>query len=150
MVVVAAGSGLTAAGLLAGFAVAGIPTRVLAVSVQQPKSFIEPLILKRAKEAVDLLGGVGAIDRSRLIVTDQFIGTGYGVPTDASLEAIATAGKYAGLVLDPAYSGKALGGLMALLANRTIGPEVKVVFIHTGGAPGLFAQAGDVSLVLAG
>jgi 1-aminocyclopropane-1-carboxylate deaminase/D-cysteine desulfhydrase-like pyridoxal-dependent ACC family enzyme len=150
LVVVAAGSGLTAAGLLAGFAVAGIPTRVLAISVQQPKNFIEPLILKRAGEAVAQLGGGGAIDPSRLVVSDQFIGAGYGVPTDDSLGAIVAAGKHAGLILDPAYSGKALGGLTALLADGTIGPDEHVIFVHTGGAPGLFAQAGEVSLALAG
>lgn len=149
-VVVAAGSGLTAAGLVAGFARAGVPTRVVAISVQQPTEFIAPLILKRAREALELLGGDGIVDPSRLIVHDRFIGAGYGIATDASLSAIATAGRSAGLVLDPAYSGKALAGLSALLAEGEIGSDEQVTFIHTGGAPGLFAAASQVSSALEG
>jgi 1-aminocyclopropane-1-carboxylate deaminase/D-cysteine desulfhydrase-like pyridoxal-dependent ACC family enzyme len=149
-VVGAAGSGLTAAGLVAGFARAGVPTKVIAISVQQPTEFIAPLILKRAAEALELLGVGGVVDRSRLVVHDRFIGPGYGMPTDASLGAIATAGRFAGLVLDPAYSGKALGGLIALLAEGEIGPHEHVSFIHTGGAPGLFVAARQVAASLAG
>lgn len=149
-VVVAAGSGLTAAGLVAGFARAGVPTRVIAISVQQPTDFIAPLILMRAGDALGLLGGCGVVDQSRLVVYDRFIGPGYGAPTDASLGAIATAGRFAGLALDPAYSGKALGALVALLAEGEIGPHEHVTFIHTGGAPGLFGAARQVTAALAG
>lgn len=149
-VVVAAGSGLTAAGLVAGFARAGVPTSVIAISVQQSTDFIAPLILRRAEEALELLGQSCVVDRLRLIVLDRFIGPGYGMPTDASLDAIATAGRFAGLVLDPAYSGKALGGLVALLAEGEIGPRDHVTFIHTGGAPGLFVAARQVAASLGG
>ncbi len=61
-VVLAAGSGLTAAGLLAGFAGAGVATRVMAISVQQPTDFIAPLILRRAREAAALLDISADID----------------------------------------------------------------------------------------
>ena len=147
-VALAAGSGLTAAGLAAGFARAGAATRVLVVSVQQPTSFIEPLILKRAGEALALLGSTATIDPARIVVDDSYIGAGYGIASEGSLAALATAGRTAGLVLDPAYSGKALHGLIGNLEAGRIAPDDSVVFIHTGGAPGLFARADIVAPAL--
>jgi 1-aminocyclopropane-1-carboxylate deaminase/D-cysteine desulfhydrase-like pyridoxal-dependent ACC family enzyme len=149
-VAIAAGSGLTAAGLLAGFARAGIATRVLAFSVQQPRAFIEPLILRRAAEALALLGTPALIDPTRLHVDDAFIAPGYGLPSAASIAAVATAGRAAGLVLDPAYTGKALAGLSGHLADGRIGADEPVVFVHTGGAPGLFTHAGTLAPALTG
>jgi 1-aminocyclopropane-1-carboxylate deaminase/D-cysteine desulfhydrase-like pyridoxal-dependent ACC family enzyme len=144
-VVIAAGSGLTAAGLLAGFARAGLPTCVLAISVQQPRAFIEPLILRRAAEALELLGAPVLIDATRLQVDDAFIGSGYGEPSRESLSALGLAGRLAGLVLDPAYTAKALAGLMAHIADGRISTEEPIVFVHTGGAPGMFAHTTPVA-----
>ena len=149
-VVVAAGSGLTAAGLLAGLASRGVSTRVLAISVQQPRSFIEPLILRRAGEALALLGANAPVNPAQLVVDDRFIGKGYGVPSEGSLTALRLAGRSAGLVLDPSYSGKTFAGLMSYLADGTIGRSEPIIFVHTGGAPGLFAQADVVAAALAG
>jgi 1-aminocyclopropane-1-carboxylate deaminase/D-cysteine desulfhydrase-like pyridoxal-dependent ACC family enzyme len=119
------------------------------VSVQQPQSFIEPLILKRAGEALALLGSSATVDPSRVVVDDSYIGAGYGIASEGSMAALATAGRTAGLVLDPAYSGKALHGLIGNLKSGRIASDAKVVFIHTGGAPGLFARADIVAPALA-
>ena len=148
-VVLAAGSGLTAAGLLAGFASAGVATRVMAISVQQPTGFIAPLILRRAREAAALLNMSAAIDPSRLVVDDRFIGDGYGIPSAGSLAALRIVGREAGLVLDPVYSGKAFHGLTECCREGSIGAEESVVFVHTGGAPGLFARSDIVAPALA-
>ncbi len=144
----AAGSGLTAAGLLAGFAAAGAQTKVLAVSVQQPASFIAPLILRRAEEALALCSLSADIDPDRLVVDDRHIGPGYGRPSPASLQALMVAGRTAGLVLDPAYTGKALAGLEANLAEGTVAADARTVFVHTGGAPSLMAEAPRVAAAL--
>lgn len=148
-VVLAAGSGLTAAGLVAGFARAGVATRVLAVSVQQRRDFIEELILRRAAQALERLGTPAAIDPAGLVVDDGFIGPGYGEPSAESLHALGQAGRLAGLVLDPAYSAKALAGLTAHLAAGRIGPREPVVFVHTGGAAGIFSRMREVDAALA-
>ena len=52
--------------------------------------------------------------------------------------------------MNPALELAAFAGLMAYLADGTIGKSEPVVFVHTGGAPGLFAQAGAVAAALAG
>lgn len=148
-VVLAIGSGITSAGLLAGFACAGVDTRVVAISVQQPSGFIEPLILRRAAEALDLLGVSATIDPSRLCVDDAYIGPGYGIPSPDGLSALIMAGRLGGLVLDPAYTAKALAGLIGHLADGRIAADDPVVFVHSGGAPGLFANAASVTAHLA-
>jgi len=144
-VCLAAGSGLTAAGLLAGFAARGVATQVLAISVQQPESFIRPLILRRAEEAARLLGLDARIDPSRLVVDDRFIDPGYGLSSPTSLAALKVAGRAGGLVLDPAYTAKALAGLIGRLGEGSIEAGAGVVFVHTGGAPGLFAQSAAIA-----
>ena len=73
-----------------------------------------------------------------LEIEDRFKGPGYGVPSDDQAAFIAEVARRTGLILDPVYTGKALYGL-ARLSPR---PE-RVLFIHTGGLPGLLAQSDD-------
>ena len=61
--------------------------------------------------------------------------------TDDCRQALDLAARLEGLVLDPVYSGKALAGLIAARADGRIAPDQKVVFLHTGGMPALFAAA---------
>ena len=66
-------------------------------------------------------------------------GPAYGVPHQATIEAIKLGAALEGLVLDPVYSGKGLAGLIALIRSGRWTRGENVVFIHTGGAPALFA-----------
>jgi 1-aminocyclopropane-1-carboxylate deaminase/D-cysteine desulfhydrase-like pyridoxal-dependent ACC family enzyme len=143
----AIGSGLTAAGLALGLEALRLPTRVVAVSVQQPASFIEPLMRRRAREAAELLGLDPELGPERLVVEDGFIGPGYGLASQDSLNAVALAARSEALVLDPVYTGKAMAALMAHAASRRI--EGSVTFVHTGGAPALFAHAAAMAAYLA-
>ena len=144
-VFLAAGSGLTVAGLALAFKALGLPTRVVGVSVQKTADFMVPLIIERANAAAGLLGLGTRIDARDFDFDDGHIGTAYGVPTQASVEAIQIAGRSEGLVLDPVYSGKGFAGMLAQLrAGRRPGPA-PVVFFHSGGAPGLFANASQLA-----
>ena len=53
-----------------------------------------------------------------------------------------------GLVLDPVYTGKALYGVQQAVARGDIARGAKVLFIHTGGLPGLLAQGEELRSVL--
>jgi L-cysteate sulfo-lyase len=66
-------------------------------------------------------------------------GPAYGVAHEATVEAIKFGARLEGLVLDPVYSGKGLAGLIALIRNGRWTKDQDIVFIHTGGAPSLFA-----------
>ena len=140
----ATGSGLTASGIVLGFKHLRLATRVVGISVQQPASFLGPLMVERANQAAALLGIPTRIDESDFDLDDGFIGPGYGQPSMASLDAIHLAGRHAGMVLDPGYSGKALAGLVEHLRTGRRRREDSVVFIHTGGSPNLFLHADSV------
>jgi L-cysteate sulfo-lyase len=127
-VVVAVGSGGTMAGLVAGLG-AG---RVLGVdtgAVPDP-----------GERVVELATALGAAPGELRLRRDQ-VGDGYGVLTAAGAAAMTTAARTEGLVLDPVYTGKALAGLVAAVADGSVRSGERTVFLHTGGLPGLFGHA---------
>lgn len=138
--VVAAGSGLTAAGIALGLARLGRRCQVRAVSVQQPADRLGPWMAGVAHRAAEHAGWA-VPPALPLVVDDAWIGPGYAVPSEASLAAVLSVARNEGVVLDPAYTGKAMAGLIGALRQDAV-PDGPVVFLHSGGLPGLFA-AGD-------
>ena len=63
------------------------------------------------------------------------------MPSPAGLEAISLLGRTEGVILDPVYTGKAFAGLMEAARQERWGKQTVVVFVHSGGAPGLYAYA---------
>jgi D-cysteine desulfhydrase len=125
-VVVAVGSGGTMAGLVAGLG-AG---RVLGVdtgAVPDPDAAVRALL--------DTDPGELAIDRGQ-------IGPRYAAVTEPVREALKLAARTEGLFLDPTYTGRALAGLIARTAPVGLAREGRVVFLHSGGLPGLFGHPG--------
>jgi 1-aminocyclopropane-1-carboxylate deaminase/D-cysteine desulfhydrase-like pyridoxal-dependent ACC family enzyme len=78
-------------------------------------------------------------DAARVDVDDAFVGEGYGVPTDASREALQLLARTEGLFLDPTYTAKAMAGLIARVRAGAFRGDQSVLFWHTGGQVGLFA-----------
>jgi D-cysteine desulfhydrase family pyridoxal phosphate-dependent enzyme len=133
-VVVAAGSGGTQAGLMAGL---DAEIRVLGVDVGT-RPDLEDTVPRLAAETATRAGRPAPPPRAE--IDHSRFGTGYGEVTDATIEAVHLAARTEGLVLDPVYSGKALVGLIAAVREGRIGADETAVFWHTGGAPALFAQ----------
>jgi 1-aminocyclopropane-1-carboxylate deaminase/D-cysteine desulfhydrase-like pyridoxal-dependent ACC family enzyme len=96
-------------------------------------------------EAATLLSFETAIRPGDVLVDDDYIGPAYGVTTQEGVEAMTLAGRMEGLVMDPTYSGKSFAGLIGHIRQKRITAGDTVVFIHTGGAPGLFAHAAEVA-----
>jgi len=69
----------------------------------------------------------------------SFVGPGYGIPTDAAVEATRLFARTEGVVLDPIYTGKAAAGMIAHIRAGRYRPEDVLVFVHTGGAPAIFS-----------
>ncbi len=77
---------------------------------------------------------------------DEYIGVRYGVVTEGSREAMRLLAGTEGIILDPVYSAKAMAGLIDHVRTGRIDKGQKVVFLHTGGTPALFAYAADLGL----
>jgi L-cysteate sulfo-lyase len=133
------GSGATQAGLLVGLAVLGSHTPVVGISSAEPSDVIEARVHDLCGETVTRLAAAVAIEREHVEVLDGYVGPGYGLPTEAMREAVDLCAKLEGLLLDPVYTGKAMAGLIDLVQTGRFRADQNVVFIHTGGIPGLFA-----------
>ena len=79
------------------------------------------------------------MDKSDVIVYDEYIGPGYGAPSEGMIEATKLLAKKEAILLDPVYSGKAFAGLIGLVKNKIFTKNDNVLFIHTGGAVSLSA-----------
>ena len=143
LLVTATGSAGTHAGLVAGLAVMGADIPVLGIGVRAPKEKQEANVLKLARETAALLGHPDRVTDAMVVADCDYVGEGYGLIDAAVIEALKLAARTDGIVLDPVYTGKAMKGLIALAKKRRFDQET-VVFLHTGGAQGLFGYQGEL------
>jgi len=85
---------------------------------------------------------------ARFVVEDRCRGPGYAVMTTAQRKLVARVTSLSGLVLDPVYSGKAFSGLVDVTKPNGLLAGKRVLFLHTGGLPGLLAQAAEFASVV--
>jgi L-cysteate sulfo-lyase len=138
-IVHASGSAGTQAGLLAGLLALGHPARVIGVDVDAQATRVATDVRRVGREAAGLLGISARWDDACVEVADAWCGPAYGVADAATEEAIALAARLEGFALDPVYAGKGMAGLIGLARAGRFGRDEAVVWIHTGGAPGMFA-----------
>ena len=134
--VVALGSGGTAAGLVLGFALAGLDTRVVAIQVNDRSPLDARRVARLAERARRLLERRGArLPALEILATDvqvetRWLGAGYGHRTAEGERALELAGREEGLGLEPVYTGKAVAALLALRERGELG-ESPVLYWHT-------------------
>ena len=146
-IVTATGSAGTHAGLVAGLAVMGADIPVLGIGVRAPKEKQEANVFKLAEETAALLGQPGRVTRDMVVADCDYVGEGYGLIDQGVIDALTLAARTDGIVLDPVYSGKAMKGLIALARAGQFRGET-VVFLHTGGAQGLFGYQSEIEAAL--
>ena len=139
-IVLATGSAGTQAGLLAGLALAGLDIPVLGVTVSRSSDEQCQKVLALLHEVQGLLEQ-SELHEDHVICFDKYYGSAYGDPTPQMVEAVRLAASLEGLLLDPVYSGKAFAGLLDLVRHGYFDTSERVLFLHTGGAPGLFAYS---------
>ena len=130
----------THAGLLAGVKIFAAPYQLLGITVSRPVEECVSRIHQFAHEAAEIVGCKVELVPEDIIVHGGFIGAGYGVPTQEGIEAIRLVARTEGVFLDQNYTGKAMAGLIAAIAEGRIGKDETVVFLHTGGTPALFVD----------
>jgi len=137
-IVHATGSSGTQAGLLAGKKYFNCKIPVIGICVRHKKDTQVEKVYMEAKKACEKLR-CNILDKSDVIVYDEYIGAGYGEPTENMIEATKLLAKKEAILLDPVYSGKAFAGLIGLIKNKKFTKNDNVLFIHTGGAVSLSA-----------
>ncbi len=141
-IITATGSAGTHAGLVAGLAVMGVDIPVLGIGVRAPRPRQEESVLRLARETAALLGRPDAVTDDMVVADCDYVGAGYGLIDEAVIEAVKLAARTDAIVLDPVYTGKAMKGLIALARSGRFENET-LVFLHTGGAQGLFGYQGE-------
>ena len=138
-VVCASGSALTHAGILVGLRALGERVPVLGICVRRDAVGQAARVARVATALAVMIERPVAFDAGGVDVSDAVLGPGYGRLNDAVGEAMAVAARQEGLLLDPVYTGKAMAGLIAHVRSGRIAAGSRVLFIHTGGQPALFA-----------
>ena len=142
-VVHATGSAGTQAGLVAGLCGINSGVPLLGIGVRAPKDRQEENVYKLAALTAEKCGCPGAVKREDVVANCDYVGKGYGFPGPDTLAAIELLARTEAILLDPVYSGKGMAGLIDLCRKGVFRKGQNVVFIHTGGAVGLFGYADD-------
>ncbi len=138
-IVHASGSAGTQAGLLAGLLALGHTARVIGIDVDAQPERVARDVCRVGREAAAMLGVEHRWREECVEVAAAWSAGAYGVADDTTEEAIRLAARCEALALDPVYAGKGMAGLVGLARQGRLRDGGAVVWIHTGGLPGVFA-----------
>ena len=153
-IVFASSSGGTHAGLMVGARLFGFAPTLTGICIDKADDDgidFADRVLALANETADLVGlgpgrGSGrSFDAGDIVLRREFTGGGYGVVGENERRALRLAARTEGILLDPVYSGRALGALVSMIEAGEMEKDETVVFWHTGGTPALFAYAGELA-----
>ncbi len=144
--VVASGSGLTHFGLLAGLRALGCRTPVHGICVRRDAAAQAQRLATVGANLDALLNCDPITGASDILTWDGALEPGYGHVGPPAREAIMMMARQEGLFLDPVYTGKSFAGVPGLLNEGVIKPGERVLFIHTGGQPALFAYQSELDI----
>lgn len=135
-IVSAVGSGGTYAGLCAGADLYAPDVKVTGVAVDS-----DPFDRICAQLKLEI-GGL--LELERPLTADNIelydnVGPGYGIPGPGERETLELVARTEGIFLDPVYTGKAFSLLLQKLRAGAWAEDETIVFLHSGGAGGLFA-----------
>jgi L-cysteate sulfo-lyase len=132
------GSAGTHAGLIAGLKILNSPLKVIGFGVRAPKEKQEQMVFDLACKTAAMLGHEGAVQREDVFADCNYVGAGYGLPTEGMVEAVKMLACTEGLLFDPVYTGKGLAGLIDWVRHGRFTKDDTVIFLHTGGSAALF------------
>jgi D-cysteine desulfhydrase len=136
---VASGSAGTHAGLVTGFVGCNINIPIVGVGVSRDAADQEPIVFDLACRTADRLRVRQEIPREAVVSIGGYWQPKYSVPNRKMVEAVNLMAKTEGILLDPVYTGKAMAGLIGLSREGYFKKGENLLFVHTGGSPGLYA-----------
>ena len=135
-VVVASGSAGTHAGLAIGLEQLIPDVELIGVTVSRSVAEQKPKVVALQQAIARELELTAAAE---ILLWDDYYAPGYGTPNEEGMEAVKLLARLEGILLDPVYTGKAMAGLIDGISQKRFKDEGPILFIHTGGAPALFA-----------
>lgn len=148
-IVFASSSGGTQAGLMLGNKIFNSPYQIVGINIDKGETDKVPFdqyTVALANSTAKLINADYEFSESDLILNSDYVGEGYGVVGTLENEAIEMTAQTEGILLDPVYTGRAMGGLIDMIRTGQIKKTDRVLFWHTGGAPALFAYSSDLDV----
>jgi len=148
-IIFASSSGATHAGLMLGNKILQTHSQIVGINIDKGEMDKVPFdehIVSLANSTAQLIAADYQFTADDLILNSDYVGDGYGVIGELEKEAIALTAQNEGILLDPVYTGRAMGGLIDMIRTEQIKATDNVLFWHTGGAPALFAYADDLDI----
>jgi 1-aminocyclopropane-1-carboxylate deaminase len=142
-VVVCSVTGSTQAGMVAGFAALGgdRPRRVLGVDASAEPAATRDQITRIARDTAARIGLDRDLAAEEIELDERYHAGTYGVPDEATLDAMRLAARTEGIVTDPVYEGKSMAALIDLVTKGEIARDSTVLYAHLGGQPALNAYS---------
>jgi D-cysteine desulfhydrase family pyridoxal phosphate-dependent enzyme len=138
--VLAAGTGGTLAGLLAGLTLINSSLRLLAIDIGVLWKGFPASLARLTGEICASLGEKRVFTASEIPLLERtYAAPRYGLPSESCQDAIRRLARTEGILLDPVYTGKAFAGMLDLIETGRLGTNEPIIFLHTGGLPALFA-----------
>ncbi|MDX2370609.1 MAG: D-cysteine desulfhydrase family protein, partial [Colwellia sp.] len=148
-IVFASSSGGTHAGLMLGKKILQSAYQIVGINIDKGETDKVPFneyIVSLANTTAKLMGEKHQFSDVDLTLNSDYVGEGYGVIGTLENEAIALTAQTEGILLDPVYTGRAMGGLIDMIRTGKIKKTDSVLFWHTGGAPALFAYSDSLDI----
>ena len=138
-------TGSTQAGMVAGFAALSRadsrPRRILGIDASAKPAQTRDQIRRIAQQTATLIGVERELTDDDIHLDERYHAGTYGIPDDATLEAMRLAARTEGMVTDPVYEGKSMAALIDLVSRREIRPDATVLYAHLGGQPAINAYS---------
>jgi len=113
---------------------------IVGISVANASDVLSERVAQQVDDATEAFELQSRVPRESIVILDDYVGDGYGIPTAAMKEAVLMTARLEGVLLDPVYTGKAMSGLIDRVRAGDYTKDDIVVLLHTGGTPALFAD----------
>ncbi|MEU9962208.1 1-aminocyclopropane-1-carboxylate deaminase [Streptomyces sp. NPDC050982] len=144
-VVVCSVTGSTQAGMVAGFAAleetGGRSRRVIGIDASAAPARTRAQIARIAHGTGQLIGVKAQLTDADVELDERYHAGTYGIPDEATLDAMRLAARMEGMVTDPVYEGKSMAGMVDLVGRGEIERGSTVLYAHLGGQPALNAYS---------
>ena len=141
-IVVCTVTGSTQGGMIAGAALEGRrDRRIVGIDASKTLDRTREQLTRIARATAATIGVRRDLRKDEITLVDGYAGPVYGVPDEATIEAIQLAARTEGMLTDPVYEGKSMAGLIGLVRSGDIPRGSRILYAHLGGQPVLSAYA---------